>query len=148
MIFSPQTNAFNGFSIVFRFQTPMIIYGFENLHPKRCIIPLMYDEIWWAIIDSNTHLFRVIQLCKDSLNCQLPGLEDRALTGSALPTTQGQQLWSEQNSSRRLPSSWGPKRASSEVKKLETHTFVIKSHKIWNSKLADPTEEIDPGNLP
>ena len=60
MISSPRAVAFNGFQMVFRFETPIVNYGFEILPPKRCIIPLMFDEIWDAILDSDTHLFRVI----------------------------------------------------------------------------------------
>ena len=41
----PQTIAFNGFSVVFRFYTPMVDDGFENLHPKKCMIPFIFDEI-------------------------------------------------------------------------------------------------------
>ena len=50
MIFSPQTIVFNGFLMVFRFCTPMVNDGFEK-HPKKYMIPFIFDEIWNAILE-------------------------------------------------------------------------------------------------
>ena len=50
LIFSPQTIAFNGFLMVFRFWTPNVNDCFENRHPKKYLIPFIFDEIGNAIL--------------------------------------------------------------------------------------------------
>ena len=60
--FQPPDHCFQWFLMVFRLYTPIVNNGFENLHPTKCMILFIFDEVWNAIWNSNAHLFRIIRL--------------------------------------------------------------------------------------